>query len=81
MHVSYSQERYIFHVKRTDGLTVLCMADETAGSTFVLSLSFLISYLTIFMNKSVRCNQRLAVKFLIDFRAGTLIRPNLLNLL
>lgn len=32
-HVSYSQDRYIFHVKRTDGLTVLCMADETAGST------------------------------------------------
>ncbi|KAI3851233.1 hypothetical protein MKW98_008825 [Papaver atlanticum] len=30
-HVSYSQDRYIFHVKRTDGLTVLCMADETAG--------------------------------------------------
>lgn len=31
-HVSYSQDRYIFHVKRTDGLTVLCMADDTAGS-------------------------------------------------
>lgn len=31
-HMSYSQDRYIFHVKRTDGLTVLCMADETAGS-------------------------------------------------
>lgn len=30
-HVSYSQDRYIFHVKRTDGLTVLCMADDTAG--------------------------------------------------
>ncbi|KAG7581941.1 Longin-like domain superfamily [Arabidopsis suecica] len=30
-HMSYSQDRYIFHVKRTDGLTVLCMADETAG--------------------------------------------------
>ncbi|KAG4136837.1 hypothetical protein ERO13_D07G033200v2 [Gossypium hirsutum] len=30
-HVSYSQDRYIFHVKRTDGLTVLCMADESAG--------------------------------------------------
>ncbi|KAG6591562.1 Vesicle-associated membrane protein 713, partial [Cucurbita argyrosperma subsp. sororia] len=24
-------DRYIFHVKRTDGLTVLCMADDTAG--------------------------------------------------
>lgn len=31
-HVSYSQDRYIFHVKRTDGLTVLCMADDTAES-------------------------------------------------
>ena len=31
-HVSYSQDRYIFHVKRTDGITVLCMADDTAGS-------------------------------------------------
>ncbi|XP_013609146.1 PREDICTED: vesicle-associated membrane protein 713 [Brassica oleracea var. oleracea] len=30
-HVSYSQDRYVFHVKRTDGLTVLCMADEAAG--------------------------------------------------
>ncbi|KAG7031802.1 Vesicle-associated membrane protein, partial [Cucurbita argyrosperma subsp. argyrosperma] len=30
-HVSYSQDRYLFHVKRTDGLTVLCMADDTAG--------------------------------------------------
>lgn len=31
-NVSYSQDRYIFHVKRTDGLTVLCMADDSAGS-------------------------------------------------
>ncbi|XP_074574302.1 vesicle-associated membrane protein 711-like [Curcuma longa] len=30
-HVSYSQDRYIFHVKRTDGLTVLCVADDAAG--------------------------------------------------
>ncbi|KAG6409505.1 hypothetical protein SASPL_127545 [Salvia splendens] len=30
-NASYSQDRYIFHVKRTDGLTVLCMADDTAG--------------------------------------------------
>ncbi|KAL5697883.1 hypothetical protein ACHQM5_028987 [Ranunculus cassubicifolius] len=30
-NVSYSQDRFIFHVKRTDGLTVLCMADESAG--------------------------------------------------
>ncbi|KAJ0691418.1 putative Longin domain, v-SNARE, coiled-coil domain-containing protein [Helianthus annuus] len=31
MNVSYSQDRYIFHVKRTDGLTVLCMADDVSG--------------------------------------------------
>lgn len=30
-HVSYSQDRYIFHVKRTDGLTVLCMAEDNVG--------------------------------------------------
>ncbi|KAK1276519.1 Vesicle-associated membrane protein 711 [Acorus gramineus] len=30
-HLSYSQDRYVFHVKRTDGLTVLCMADESSG--------------------------------------------------
>ncbi|XP_042418287.1 vesicle-associated membrane protein 711-like [Zingiber officinale] len=30
-HASYSQDRYVFHVKRTDGLTVLCVADDTAG--------------------------------------------------
>ncbi|KAH7659955.1 vesicle-associated membrane protein 7 [Dioscorea alata] len=30
-HVSYSQDRYVFHVKRTDGITVLCMADDSAG--------------------------------------------------
>ena len=30
-HVSYSQDRYIFHVKRTDGLTVLCVADDAVG--------------------------------------------------
>ncbi|KAL3633592.1 hypothetical protein CASFOL_022354 [Castilleja foliolosa] len=29
-NVSYSQDRYIFHIKRTDGLTVLCMAEDTA---------------------------------------------------
>ncbi|KAK9268744.1 hypothetical protein L1049_000505 [Liquidambar formosana] len=30
-NLSFSQDRYIFHVKRTDGLTVLCMADNTSG--------------------------------------------------
>ncbi|KAJ4754396.1 hypothetical protein LUZ62_088801 [Rhynchospora pubera] len=30
-HLSYSQDRYVFHAKRTDGITVLCMADDTSG--------------------------------------------------
>lgn len=30
-HVSYSQDRYVFHVKRTDGLTFLCVADDSLG--------------------------------------------------
>ncbi|KAG6587880.1 vesicle-associated membrane protein 711-like [Cucurbita moschata] len=30
-NASFSHDRYIFHVKRTDGLTVLCMADEASG--------------------------------------------------
>ncbi|KAG6658633.1 vesicle-associated membrane protein 711-like [Carya illinoinensis] len=30
-NTSYSHDRYIFHVKRTDGLTVLCMADDAFG--------------------------------------------------
>ncbi|GAB2232570.1 hypothetical protein Droror1_Dr00011610 [Drosera rotundifolia] len=30
-HSSYSQDRYIFHVKRTDGVTVLCMAEDSVG--------------------------------------------------
>ncbi|XVE98382.1 hypothetical protein REPUB_Repub03eG0101900 [Reevesia pubescens] len=28
---SFSQDRYIFNVKRTDGLTVLCMTDDASG--------------------------------------------------
>ncbi|XP_011017838.1 PREDICTED: vesicle-associated membrane protein 711-like [Populus euphratica] len=28
---SYSHDRYIFHVKKTDDLTVLCMADDATG--------------------------------------------------
>ncbi|GMI92812.1 GRAVITY PERSISTENT SIGNAL 2, vesicle-associated membrane protein 713 [Hibiscus trionum] len=28
---SFSHDRYIFHVKITDGLTVLCMADDASG--------------------------------------------------
>ncbi|KAM7262853.1 hypothetical protein ACFE04_000536 [Oxalis oulophora] len=30
-NASYSHDRYIFHVKITDGLTVLCMADDSSG--------------------------------------------------
>ncbi|KAM0933900.1 putative Longin domain, v-SNARE, coiled-coil domain-containing protein [Dioscorea sansibarensis] len=30
-NVSYSQDRYVFHVKRTDGIAVLCVADDSAG--------------------------------------------------
>ncbi|KAH9610840.1 hypothetical protein KSS87_005287 [Heliosperma pusillum] len=30
-HVSFSQDRYIFHVNRTDNLTVLCMAEDNLG--------------------------------------------------
>ena len=40
-HVSYSQDRYVFHVKRTDGITVLCIADDSAGSEFLCSVCFL----------------------------------------
>ena len=46
-NASYSQDRYIFHVKRTDGLTVLCMADDSAGRTISLPLSLSIIYLSI----------------------------------
>lgn len=45
MNVSYSQDRYIFHVKRTDGLTVLCMADDVAGSKLKL-----IRFVLLFLN-------------------------------
>lgn len=37
-NMSYSHDRYIFHVKKTDGLTVVCMADDSAGRTNSLSL-------------------------------------------
>ncbi|XP_062220924.1 vesicle-associated membrane protein 711-like [Phragmites australis] len=30
-HVSYTRDLHVFHVKRTDGITVLCMADDAAG--------------------------------------------------
>jgi vesicle-associated membrane protein 7 len=33
-HVSYTQGLYVFHVRRTDGLTALCMTDDAAGSKY-----------------------------------------------
>ena len=33
-NASYSHDRCIFHVKRTDGLTVLCMADDAFGRNY-----------------------------------------------
>lgn len=30
----FSQDRYIFHILRSDGLTFLCMANDTFGSAF-----------------------------------------------
>lgn len=52
MNVSYSQDRYIFHVKRTDGLTALCMADDTAGSKpsyFFVSFDLLFFFFSFFL--------------------------------
>lgn len=40
-NASYSQDRYVFHVKRTDGLVVLCMADDASES--MLPFSFHLS--------------------------------------
>ncbi|GKA65961.1 vesicle-associated membrane protein 711, partial [Tanacetum coccineum] len=31
VNVSYSQNKYVFHVKQVDGLTCLCMADDLDG--------------------------------------------------
>lgn len=48
----FSQDRYIFHILRSDGITYVCMANDTFGSEFFFfffSSSFviviLISYL------------------------------------
>ncbi|KAL6591446.1 hypothetical protein ACP70R_049949 [Stipagrostis hirtigluma subsp. patula] len=30
-HVSYTQDLHVFHVRRADGITALCMADDAAG--------------------------------------------------
>lgn len=41
--LSFSQDRYIFHILRSDGLTYLCMANDTFGSELItfLMLNFL----------------------------------------
>lgn len=39
-NASYSHDRCIFHVKRTDGLTVLCMADDAFGRNYYYLLFF-----------------------------------------
>ena len=41
-NVSYSQDRFIFHVKRTDSLTVLCMAEDNIGRTFLFLTLFIL---------------------------------------
>lgn len=35
-NVSYTQDSHVFHVKRTDGLTALCMADDAAGRKYCI---------------------------------------------
>jgi len=35
-NVSYTQDLHVFHVKRTDGLTALCMADDAAGRKYCI---------------------------------------------
>jgi vesicle-associated membrane protein 7 len=45
-NLSFSHDRYVFHVRRNDGLTVLCMAEEAFGSMFQF-LIFVFSSLLI----------------------------------
>ena len=41
----FSQDGYIFHILRIDGLTFLCMANDTSGSAYLpLSLFFSLFY-------------------------------------
>ena len=47
-NASYSHDRCIFHVKRTDGLTVLCMADDAFGRNYYY-LPFFFAAFTIFI--------------------------------
>jgi len=46
-NASYSHDRCIFHVKRTDGLTVLCMADDAFGRNYYY-LPFFFPAFTVF---------------------------------
>jgi vesicle-associated membrane protein 7 len=48
-NASYSHDRYIFHVKRTDGLTVLCMTDNAFGRKPTFSSNVLFSNVNLFM--------------------------------
>lgn len=50
-NTSYSHDRYIFHVKRTDGLTVLCMADDAFGRKLFLFSLFM--FPTFFSTSSI----------------------------
>ena len=34
-NVSYTQGTYVFHARRTDGLTALCMTDDAAGRKYL----------------------------------------------
>lgn len=43
-NASYSHDRFIFHVKRNDGLTVLCMADEASGRKQPFLLLFRVGF-------------------------------------
>jgi Regulated-SNARE-like domain len=93
-HLSYSQDRYVFHAKRTDGITVLCMADDNAGSTSSTSLLFIISFfvcllrsilISFWLSRSDICQFSLCVYLplvvkLKDYIAGLAIRATLIML-
>jgi Regulated-SNARE-like domain len=90
-HLSYSQDRYVFHAKRTDGITVLCMADDNAGSTN-LTFIFSVFYACEGQFKSVLgCQGVIALNFLYmwtsssscqikDYIAGLAISATLIML-
>lgn len=47
-NASYSHDHCIFHVKRTDGLTVLCMADDAFGRNYYYLPPFFFCFHDIF---------------------------------